>query len=141
MRDLRPNGRALLTALLCSSIATLGACTPEASITALNNAPTQLSITLSPGGTGSPPSPASTLALEVGDTADLVATALDAIGQPVAGAAISWSTTNGAVASVEDDGTVAALSAGSAQIVAEVDAVFQTVDVTVTEPAGPPTGS
>lgn len=141
MRDLRPNGRTLLTALLCTSIATLAACTPEASITALNNAPTQLSITLSPGSSGGPPSPATTLALEVGDTADLVATALDAIGQPVAGASISWSTTNAAVATVDDNGTVAAVSAGSAEVVAEVDAVFRTLDVTVTEPVAPPTGS
>ena len=69
--------------------------------------------------------------LVVGDTRSYAATARDAAGAPVSGAAIIWSTTSGAVASVSTAGLVSAVAPGTTRIVARSGTVADTVNITV----------
>ena len=139
MIDFRPTGRPALPFVLL--LATMGsvACNPDSSITAFNNQPAQLAITVAAGGAVGQPAPASALELEVGQSAALVATALDALGQPVSSVSIVWSSTNTDAATVDANGLVQAVGAGTTEVVAEAGEVFESVTVTVSEAPGPPT--
>ena len=70
--------------------------------------------------------------LRVGETRQLSATLLDAAGNPVTGRPISWSVTNGSVASVSSTGLVTALGTGTARIDVRADGITANVSVTVT---------
>lgn len=72
--------------------------------------------------------------LTVGQTATLSATALDAAGNVIAGAPITWSSTNTAVATVSSGGVVSAVAAGSATILATSGTAVGTAAITVTNP-------
>jgi hypothetical protein len=78
--------------------------------------------------------------VSVGDTAHLAATAKDAAGTVVAGAAFTWTSSNTAVATVSSDGAVIARSAGSTTITASADGKSASAPVTVaaTETVTPP---
>lgn len=67
-----------------------------------------------------------------GQTAKLAAKALNSSGGTVAGAGISWASSNAAVASVDTDGTVHGLSAGSASVTASSGGKSASASVTVT---------
>jgi uncharacterized protein YjdB len=55
-------------------------------------------------------------------------------GVPVEGRAASWSSLTPEIATVDSTGLIAAIKGGSARVVAEVEGVADTADVTVTEP-------
>lgn len=63
--------------------------------------------------------------------AAFTARALDASGDPVAGGATSWSSSNANVARVGADGTVTGIRPGAATITASIDGVEGRADVTV----------
>ena len=74
----------------------------------------------------------SSLTLSAGQSRTLVATALDASGNSVPGADISWSSTDAGVVSVDASGTVTAGSSGTATISAKAGGATGTATVTVT---------
>ena len=71
--------------------------------------------------------------LTVGQTTTLVATAMDAAGQPVTGRPVTWTSSSPAVASVSGAGVVTALSVGSAVITATIDGVPGSTTVIVNQ--------
>lgn len=72
------------------------------------------------------------LTLVEGETADLVATAYDALGFTVAGVVFDWLSTVPGVATVSVGGVVEALSAGTTEVIASTGEVSGRVAVTVT---------
>jgi uncharacterized protein YjdB len=75
--------------------------------------------------------------LSVGSRSQLTAAALDAQGNPVQDATVTWSTSNPSVANVSGTGEVEALAAGSAIITAQAGQVSGTSTVNVTATAVP----
>ncbi|HET9634718.1 MAG TPA: Ig-like domain-containing protein [Gemmatimonadaceae bacterium] len=80
-------------------------------------------------------SPASA-SVQVGSTTQLSATTSDASGNTLTGRAITWSSSNGAIATVSSNGLVTGASAGSVQITAtsEGQTGSSTITVTATTP-------
>ena len=78
--------------------------------------------------------PASTTPLEPDATLQLTATAFDAAGDTLKGAAVSWNSTNSQVATVSATGLVTAVEAGSTMIVATADGHSASTTVTVNQP-------
>lgn len=79
-----------------------------------------------------------TASVAAGGTVTLSATARDVAGDPV-GTVITWSTNDGAVATVNASGVVTGVTAGSAVITATAaNGVSGSATVTVTEPPPPP---
>jgi uncharacterized protein YjdB len=76
----------------------------------------------------------STRSLTVGQTFTFSATARDAGGNVIAGAPITWSSTDAAIATVSASGVVSAVGAGSTSIVATSGAASGTAAITVTYP-------
>jgi uncharacterized protein YjdB len=74
------------------------------------------------------PSPAS---VYVGATARLVATLKDANGNPLSGRAVAWTTSNGAVASVDSTGLVTGIALGTTIITATSEGQAGSATVTV----------
>ena len=70
-----------------------------------------------------------------GVQAQLSATAYDAAQNPLSGRAITWSTSNAAVATVDANGTMTAVSTGSATITATSEGKNGTATITVTQAA------
>ena len=77
-------------------------------------------------------SPAS-VPLDVGETAQLTATAQDSNGATLSGRVITWSSGNTAVATVSSSGLVTARAAGSATVTATSEGKSGTAAVTVTQ--------
>ena len=71
-----------------------------------------------------------------GATRDFGAEVRDAQGRPIATRCVTWRTADAAVATVDVDGLVHAVAAGTTQLVAAAGGVEDTVSVTVLEPAG-----
>ncbi len=80
------------------------------------------------------PSSATLMALR--ETVQLTATVLDQNEQPVAGAVVSWSSNNTAVATVNPQGLVTAVGNGTATITARAGNASASVPVTVMQSAG-----
>ncbi|MEQ1855820.1 MAG: Ig-like domain-containing protein [Longimicrobiales bacterium] len=80
----------------------------------------------------------SNLSLQVGDSAVLDATAINALGLNLGNVNPMWSSTNSVVATVSPTGVVQGLAAGSANILAVYAGVTATVPTTVTSSASPP---
>ncbi|WP_423925033.1 Ig-like domain-containing protein [Candidatus Palauibacter sp.] len=74
-----------------------------------------------------------TAALPIGDTLRLSAEARDANGHAVAGAVFAWSSSDPAVAVVDDDGLVRALTEGMATIVARSGTIIGTSEINVAD--------
>lgn len=81
----------------------------------------------------SPPS----VTIEVGESEQLIATALDDNGQPIDGAEFSWSSLNTSVVSVSAAGLVTGIGAGASMVVAATGDSGKAVAVQVTEEGGP----
>jgi uncharacterized protein YjdB len=79
-----------------------------------------------------------TLSLTTGGTGQLTATATDANGNGVAGAAISWTSSSPTVATVDGSGLVRAAAPGQATITATAQGKSGSASITVTAPAPPP---
>ena len=73
--------------------------------------------------------------MALGETVQLTATALDQNGQAVADAAITWSSSDEAVATVNDQGLVSAVSNGTAMITARSGTASTSITVTVMQSA------
>ena len=69
--------------------------------------------------------------MSIGQTVQLNATVLDESGQPVAGAVLTWQSSDIAVAMVNAQGLVTAVQNGVARITARSGNVFESVEVTV----------
>ncbi|MBX7117539.1 MAG: DNA/RNA non-specific endonuclease [Gemmatimonadaceae bacterium] len=79
--------------------------------------------------------------VQVGATVALTASARDAADAPIAGAALSWTSTAEAVATVSASGLVTGVAAGDALIIAAAEnGRADTATVTVTPPPPPPAG-
>ncbi|HTT28255.1 MAG TPA: Ig-like domain-containing protein [Solirubrobacteraceae bacterium] len=76
----------------------------------------------------------STANVTVGKTAQLTATTRDASGNVLTGRVITWSTSNGGVASVNGSGLVSGNAAGAATITATSEGVNGTAAITVVNP-------
>ena len=76
--------------------------------------------------------------LAPGDTVRLAATATDANGHAVAGAAFTWTSSDSTVASVDDAGLVEALAEGMARITAASGGADDEAVITVSSPQPPP---
>ena len=76
-----------------------------------------------------------TATVPTGQTVQLTATPKDASGNPVTGHTVTWSSSNTSVASVDGNGLVTAVAAGSATITATSDGQSGTSSITVTPPA------
>src|SRR5690349_19289998 len=72
-----------------------------------------------------------TLSVQVGATGAFVAQAFSSTGAPITGKTATWSTSNGAVATVSG-GIVTGVGAGNAVITATIDGVSGVANVTVT---------
>src|SRR5207247_2616980 len=85
-------------------------------------------------------SPASA-SVQVGQTVQLAATPRDANGNPLSGRAVSWASSNTAVATVSGSGLATGGTAGSATITATSEGKSGTSAITVTAPAPAPVAS
>jgi uncharacterized protein YjdB len=79
-----------------------------------------------------------TASAQVGQTVQLTATTKDAGGNTLSGRAVTWATSNAAVAGVNGNGLVTAVAAGAATITASSEGKNGTASVTVTAPPPPP---
>jgi uncharacterized protein YjdB len=79
-----------------------------------------------------------TLSVEVGGTGKLAARVLDANNNPVAGAAVAWSSSNTGVATVDASGTVTGRAVGAATITAASGGRSGTAQVSVVAGSVPP---
>jgi uncharacterized protein YjdB len=82
------------------------------------------SVTVSPSATS----------IAAGSTAQLAATPQDVSGTALTGHAVTWTSSNNAVATVSDSGLVTAIAAGSATVTATSDGNSGTATITVTAP-------
>ena len=80
--------------------------------------------------------PSSATLMSFGETVQLSATVLDANGQPVADAAVTWSSSDASVATVSNQGLVTAVGNGDARITARSGTASANVPVTVMQSAG-----
>ena len=78
--------------------------------------------------------PASATLVSLGETVQLIASALDANGSAIPGKTFTWSSSDGGVATVSSSGLVTAVADGSATISATGDAMSGTATVDVTIP-------
>lgn len=135
LRDVMKAARFVLLPLASSLV--MGCGSVDAAVGLAGTDPVQVAITVEAADAPGQAAPSS-LALLVGEEAMLSATALNALGQPVGSAAVTWGSTDGSVVSVVN-GQVTAVGPGSAEIFAAVNEVFSTLPVDVTAPLGPPT--
>jgi uncharacterized protein YjdB len=119
------NGSGLVTAGATSGSATITATSEGQSGTATANVTfiPVASVTVSPA-SASP---------QVGQTTQLTATPKDASGNPLSGRAVTWSSNNTTVATVNGTGLVSAKAAGSATITATSEGQSGTASITVTQ--------
>lgn len=83
--------------------------------------------------------PESAQSLEAGKTLTFSATAVDRFGNEVSGEPITWTISNPAAASVDPEGTVTAINAGSAALTASAQGkVSPAVAITIVDPPPPP---
>ena len=79
-----------------------------------------------------------TASIQVNQTVQLTATPKDASGNPLAGRAVTWTSGNTSIATVNTTGLVTGKAAGSATITATSEGKNGTATVTVTAPPPPP---
>ncbi|MDH3206570.1 MAG: Ig-like domain-containing protein [Gemmatimonadota bacterium] len=103
------------------------ACESTSTIVSINDVAVDLTITLEGPTTGS----LEALELTEGETASLAAFATNALGLTVGSVAVGWSSSDSAVATVDSNGVVTALAAGSAVIYASADVVVAELPVRV----------
>jgi uncharacterized protein YjdB len=89
-------------------------------------------ITVSPIPVASVTVSPSSASMTVGSATQLTASSTDASGAPLSGRVVTWTTSNAAVATVDANGLVAAVAAGSATITATSEGKNGTAAITVT---------
>ena len=80
--------------------------------------------------------PSSATLMSLGETVQLTATVLDQNGQPVADAAVSWSSSDTGIATVSGQGLVTAVGNGSVTITARSGGASASIPVTVMQSVG-----
>lgn len=92
-----------------------------------------------------PPAPVATVevvpvldTLDIGDAVDLTATAKDAAGNVLTGRVVTWATSASTIATVATNGTVTAVSGGTATITATSEGKTGTATIVVLSPPPPP---
>ncbi|MFL5538265.1 MAG: Ig domain-containing protein [Longimicrobiaceae bacterium] len=139
-------GRAVTWTSSDTSVATVG---PAGTVAAVSPGSARVTATVE-GVSGSgavhvlPPPPArvarvevtpDSLVLDIGGTGDFDAVAYDAEGHVLTGRALTWSTSDSVVATVGPDGSVHAVSPGTARVRATVEGVSESALARVREPA------
>jgi hypothetical protein len=116
------------------------ACESTSTIVGVNDVAVDLTITVDEPGTNPMGAQVQALDLQVGQTVSLAAFATNALGLTVGAVAVTWSSSDNAVAGVNSTGVVTALGAGSASIYATAGGVSASlpVRVTATEAVPPP---
>lgn len=111
----------------------------ETAITGVSDAIASLTITVEHE--GGVPAAEQSIAMNVGDSVELSATATNALGLAVSNVSATWSSSAPAVVQVGSDGVATALAPGAADVYATIDGVTATVRVVVnqTTPVPPPT--
>ena len=92
--------------------------------------PSVASVTVTPGSLG----------LSMGDSGQLTATVRDAAGVVLTGRNVTWTSSQASRATVDGNGLVKAVAAGSSDIVATSEGQHGSASVTVTQPSGLLTG-
>lgn len=105
----------------------------ETTVTAASDTATARAVVLvtEDGATAVVADPGDITLTALGDRVPLTATATDEAGEEVVDAAVSWSTTDPAVATVTANGEVEAVGDGTAAIIVRADAAADTVSVAV----------
>jgi trimeric autotransporter adhesin len=111
----------VITALSAGAVAVTAASEGQFSSQVITVTPSATSISLSLGST----------ALTVGQSTQATAVALDANGAPVSGVAISFTSSNPAVAPISTSGAITALTPGTTQITASSGTLSRSVTLTV----------
>jgi len=115
------------------------ACTESwTTITFVSNAVAALTISAEGDGPSGMPAPTAPLAMEVGDSVALSATATNPLGLAVSSVAATWSSSAPSVVAVDASGVAEALAAGEATIDASDGAVTATIQVVVTDTTAVP---
>lgn len=135
LRDVMQAARFVLLPIASSVVVGCGAV--DATVGLAGVEPAEVAITVEATETPGQ-SQATSLALLVGEEALLSATVLNALGQPVGAAAVTWGSTDGSVVTVVN-GQVTAMGPGTAEVFAAVNEVFSTLPVQVVAPPEPPT--
>lgn len=104
----------------------------DSTIVSITGVATTLTISVSDLGSSQAAQP---LALEMGDSVSLTATATNALGLAVAVEAVTWSSSDFSVADVAATGLVRAVGPGSADICAEVSGAAAVLPVLVNDTA------
>ena len=136
-----PSHRIRTWAFGAVAAAGLLACTQSDVVTPVASVPDSVVITLEASTTDEAMESISVLTLTVGESADLAATAYNALGFAVSDVAFDWQSDAPGVASVSVDGVVEGLDAGSARISVFAADVSAAVEVTVTPASVPPPAS
>src|SRR5216683_2810786 len=125
------NGTGLVTALAAGTAIITAACESATGTTTVTvtNVPVA-SVTVSPP----------TASLTLGQTVQLTATPRDASGNPLTGRVVAWTSNGAAVATVNGNGLVTGLGAGTATITAASEGKSGTAAITVAPPPPPPPG-
>jgi hypothetical protein len=135
---------------LALAVAVATACVDsQTAITSVADAVSSLTITVDRDGPGSLPAGTGPVAMEVGDSVALSATATNVLGLAVWGVAVTWSSSDPSVVEVGATGVAKALDAGSAEVYAAAEGTAATVHVVVSDtttlpppaPAGQTEGS
>jgi uncharacterized protein YjdB len=112
----------VVTALVPGSASITVMCEGQSAASSITvTAPAVASVTVTP-------SPAT---VSAGATVQLSAVAKDASGAVIPGMTVAWSTSNSAVASVDNNGLVTGVASGSAQITATIGGVLGVADISV----------
>lgn len=128
--DRRPP-RAALVGTLITFVALSSACVEfGTSVAVLDDGAASLTISVEGGGAGTVPEQ---IALDVGDSISLAATGTNVLGLAVQIAAVSWASSDVAVATVASDGLVRAIGPGTAGILAAADGVTASVTAVVSD--------
>lgn len=113
---------------LAAMLALLGAAAACGSDTGTNNGNIVVSVAVAPTATSLP----------VGAIQHLSGVAFDASGHSIQGASISWSSSNTSIATVDGNGNVHGVSAGSVTVTASSEGTAGTASVQVTSSSGGP---
>ena len=130
--NLRLRGLHVRVAVLSVLTVVAMACDSTSTIVGVNAVAVDVTIIVAnEPGTAPASTPVEVLGLMVGESASLVAVATNALGLALSPSAVSWSSSDYAVAGVTSEGVVNGVAAGSASIYASVDGVVANLLVRV----------
>lgn len=129
--DRMATARAAVVGTLIAFVAVTSACAEfGTSVAVLDDAAASLTISVEGGGSGTIPEQ---IALDVGDSISLAATGTSVLGLAVQIGAVTWASSDVAVATVASDGLVRAVGPGTAGILAAADGVTASLTAVVSD--------